>query len=303
MPAPRRWSNTYSFESSERLRAAQQRDQGEGDRACARGEHCAGKKIILQGDERTIVPARTSRPFCLRCESHIVQCARELPAFYLRLAFMLGDPAQSSVAVRSPFGPQTPVREDVDAHMRLMAALLAGWDRRVRIVKKLTLPDPDARHDTVAAVQAAAGTLVKFPAVMFALDRAWTMRAFRWPVNEELTPWLSDCEIVRTGEGYGVLMIQASGEDAGREVQYLHHRARSILLETNPPVELLVMPCRECTHRTLRRAWADSQADLYSKCDRCGDEMTQAEYDANAKRWTSYYRAHQRAKLAETAAA
>jgi hypothetical protein len=111
------------------------------------------------------------------------------------------------------------------------------------------------------------------------------------PLPPDLAEEYADYEIVRVTIDSLQPMVLADGEDAGRDIQWLHYRSRSLLLETNPPPELLITPCRQCTRRTLRRAWPDSERDLYSRCDHCQDEMSSEEYDVNSRRWVAYHRA------------
>jgi hypothetical protein len=275
----------------------------EEERRCSRGEWCSARVITWEGGERVALGAITPRAFCDTCELYLARLASQLPGFWLRLAHMIGDPLQAEVQVHIPFGPQVLLREDVDAHLRLMAVVLGGWAARVRAVPGL--PVAPLRHawDSAEGVRDNAKVLAKHPGPLFALPPGWMVRSFGFlpgrkgqpdVISEEIEAEHADTEIVRVGVGYVHLPVLASGEDAGREIQWLSYRARSILLETNPPPELLIVPCRECTWRALRRAWpaAGEERDLYSRCDHCSDEMTAAEYEANAKRWAAYYKAH-----------
>jgi hypothetical protein len=273
----------------------------EGMRRCARGEWCSGRVVTFENGERVVTPALTPRPYCDRCAKHIARCAGDLPGFWLRLEHAIGDPLQAEVPVRVPFGPQVLLREDVDAHLRLSAVLLGGWAARVRAVPQLVLSAPQHAYDSPAGVRDNARILAKHASVLLAMQPAWMTRTFRTPLSEEEQEWLADCEIVRVGAGYIEAQVRTDGEDAGRELQFLHYRARSLLLETDPPPEILITPCRNCTWRSLRRAW---DRDLYSRCDHCGDEMTLAGHGVNVTRWLAYYRAHaERPVLGEVPAA
>lgn len=131
-----------------------------------------------------------------------------------------------------------------------------------------------------------------------------TPRAPVDPIPADLVELYADHELVRVTIDSIQPMDMADGEDAGREIQYLHYRCRSLLLETNPKPELLISPCRQCSHRALYRAWPDGDRDLVSRCAQCGDEMTSDEFDVNAKRWLAYHRAHaERPVLGEAPAA
>lgn len=291
------WKVSFTDSSTlrDRARAGHNADSdAEGGDFCRRGDWCSGSTVTIENHERIIHPGRTYRSYCHACEDYLVGCARELPDLYERLEAAIGDPLQAEVWVPSPFGPQLPVREDVDAHMRLMAALLAGWEARVRFTRQLSRPDPEARTDTLEAVRRACDTLATHASVLFALQPAWMNRTFRWPLAEDLLESLADEEIVRIGEDFVTVMQLVGAAEAGGEIQYMHYRARSVLLETNPPPEILIPPCRQCEMRTLRRAWpeAGSDRDLYSRCANCRDEMTAAEYDVNSRRWLAYHRAN-----------
>jgi hypothetical protein len=239
-------------------------------------------------------PRRTYRAYCDACETFLGNCAAELGDLYRRLEAAIGDPLQAEVWVPSPFGPQLPLREDIDAHIRLMAALLPGWEARVRATARLSRPDPERRTDTLEAITRACQTLSTHIGVLLALQPAFMTRTFRLPLDDVTADWLADEEIVRAGEGYVAVMTLVGAEEAGEELQWLHYRARAMLLETNPPPEILIPECRLCELRTLRRAWpeAGSDRDVYSRCQNCRDEMTQAEYDVNARRWLAYHKAN-----------
>lgn len=259
---------------------------GEDTQHCARGIWCSDRAVTWDGAEQVITPAPVSewRPWCDLCEEWVGYCLRDLPGFWLRLAAMSGDPLQSETAVRTPFGPQLPVREDVDAHMRTMAAILAGWEMRIRRVARYSMPAGEARIGTAAAVRDTCGFLRRHIRTLLTLDQARMRRTFSLPLPEETAVMIGGEESFGTGSGYVSVMLPVGGREAGQEVLHLHYRSRSLLLETSPPAELLVPPCRRCYHRTLRRAWSAGTREVFSRCDRCGDEMNSKEYDLNATR-------------------
>lgn len=270
----------------------------ESQRYCARGEYCSQRIVTFRDGERVITPALSPRPYCDRCQEHIARCAGDLPGFWLRLAAKIGDPLQAEVQVHVPFGPQVILREDVDAHLRLTASLLGAWSARVRAVARLSAPE--GAHDSPGGIRDNARVVEKHAAVLLALQPGWMTRGFTFLpgrrgkpdlISEDIESEYGDTEIIRAGVDFVDLPVMAGGEDAGRDVQWLHYRSRSLLLETNPPPELLIPPCRQCTWRALRRAWPDGERDLYSRCDRCGDEMGPEEYDVNAKRWVACHKA------------
>jgi hypothetical protein len=258
----------------------------EGTNHCARGDWCSERTSAWDGAEQVITPAPVSewRPWCDGCEEWIGYCLRDLPGYWLRLAAMTGDPLQSETPVRTPFGPQLPVREDVDAHMRMMAAVLAGWEMRIRRVARYSLPQAEARIDTPEAVRDTCDFLRRHIRALLTLDRQPMRRTFSLPLSEEIAAMIADEPSFGTGSGYVSVMWPVGGREAGQEVLHLHYRCRSLLLETSPPAELLIPPCRRCYHRALRRAWPTGTRDVFSRCDNCGDEMSSEHYDANARR-------------------
>lgn len=300
----------------------------DGQRPCARGDWCSARTVTVIDGERVVTPAYTFRAYCDSCERYIGSLLTgttedpswAMSALYVRLAAAIGDPLQADVWVPSPFGPQVPLREDIDAHMRLMAFLAAGWAARVRAVARLAAAEqPVGSPERMTADCATLGAHVT---VLLALQPGWTTRSF--PMSRDDTPlagedWLpsgvllqprsrgdvipadvlevhADAEIIRTGVDYLHLPVKADGEDAGRELMYLHYAGRRMLLETNPPPDILLVPCRQCTERGLRRAWPSpgDERDVYSRCDNCRDEMSADDYDVNAKRWLAYHKAQLR---------
>lgn len=283
----------------------------DGQRPCARGPWCGAAAITIEDGQRVVTPAWTYRPFCEPCERHLVGLlegipddpARSFARLYGRLGAAIGDPQQADVRVPAPFGPQTPIREDIDACMRLTAVTLRGWAARTRANARLT----EARHapGTAAGVAEDAQVLALNITVLLSLQPGWMRRTYRTPLSDELAGWLADDEILSVSDHDVTVLTEVDGETAGQELLHLHYLGRRCLLETNPPPEILITPCRKCTYRELRRAWADGERDLYSRCARCNDEMTQIEYDRNVIRWNAYYRAKQRNRpvLGEPAAA
>jgi hypothetical protein len=299
----------------------------DGQRECARMEWCSERTVTVEDGERIVNPALTYRPYCDSCERHIASLlagapddpGRAMGALYQRLAKSIGSPLQADVHVPAPFGPLIPLREDIDAHMRVMASALGGWAARVRAMVRLSDAEhPFASPERVIEDAAMLGTHIT---VLLALQPGWVTRSFPmyrddeplsgedWlPSGEMLTPRSrtepipadtadthADAEIIRAGVDYVQLPVLASGEDAGLEILHMHYVGRRLLLETNPPPEILLVQCRQCTSRSLRRAWPDpgAERDVYSRCDGCGDEMGSEEYDVNARRWLAYHRANQ----------
>jgi hypothetical protein len=296
---------------------------------CARDQWCSARIITFVDGERIVTPAQSPRPYCDRCATFLADCAKDLPGYWVRLAAAIGDPLVAEVQIHSPFGPQVILREDVESHMAFMAFTLGGWAARVRSVPGLSLSPLGHPHGSAKGVRDNARVLARHITPLIALQDAWmTRQVFMPPMprDEDMralgTDWLpsadvlpprepaepipadlveefGDRELIRVTIDSLQPQVLAGGEDAGRDIQWLHYRSRSLLLETNPPPELLIVPCRQCTWRSLRRAWPDSERDLYSRCDNCQDEMDWPEYEINAKRWVAYHRAHATPVLAD----
>lgn len=323
----------YSFRSQDF-----REHESESGQSCARGDFCLGRVITWDGDTRIVTPARSPRPYCDRCQRQIGTWAGDLPGFYVRLAFLIGEPVQTewpaALSGDEGGGPQVIIREDVEGHMRLLAATVAGWAARVRAVPGLELSPPKYPHGSLGGVRDNAVILATHTGPLIALQRAWMTRLVPMPPmprDEDMmasgADWLPDgtlamprapadpipADLVELYADHELMRVTidsiqplgtADGEDAGREIQYLHYRCRSLLLETNPPPELLLVPCRQCTLRSLRRAWPESDRDLYSRCDNCQDEMDSPEYEQNSRRWLAYHKAHaERPVLADVPAA
>ena len=124
-------------------RHARRPPEEQGGDPCLRGDWCAGRTVSIQDGQRIVSPRRTYRNYCDPCAGYLAGCADELGDLYQRLEDAIGDPLQAEVRVHSPFGPQLPLREDIDAHMRLMAALLPGWEDRVSATARLSRPSPE----------------------------------------------------------------------------------------------------------------------------------------------------------------
>jgi hypothetical protein len=292
-----------------------------GQHDCERGDWCSSRLVTFVDGERIVTPGQTPRAYCDRCQEYLAGCAADLPGYWLRLSLMTGDPLQATVPVHIPFGPQVIVREDIDSWLRYAAFTLGSWAGRVRGVPGLQLSAPKYPHDTAKGVRDNAEVLRKHVSVLLALQDSWMTRqvpmppmprdedmgfpARDWlpdgslviprdpaaPFPDDLAEEYAEFELIRVTIDSIQPWMESGAVEAGRELQWLHYRARSLLLETNPPPELLIAPCRQCTWRALRRAYPESDRDLYSRCDNCGDEMDWEDYNVNAKRWLAYHKA------------
>lgn len=154
-----------------------------GQHPCARSDYCHGRTVTTVDGEPVIAPALTYRALCERCERYLAQCLEVLPAGYAALGRELRQPSRSGQPARSAFGPRLPLREDIDATMRLTAVILCGWEARVRASPRLGLAprDPLKPVHTVQAVADAAGTLADHLSVLLALEPGWMTRVIELP--------------------------------------------------------------------------------------------------------------------------
>jgi len=257
----------------------------DGQRLCSRQppEWCDGSRIVTAGDGTPHrEPGLTYQAFCPPCRDRIITCLEELPAAYERLGALLTDPLRTSTPVRTVPGPRVPLAVDVDALMRLIAAIVHGWAARVRAVARRTPPDPRRRIGTIQAVTDAAAVLTAHPDALLALQPGWTTRVFPLPLPDGLTGLIAGEEVVR-GDGTTVtVMTRRDGADAGNEILGLHYRARRMLGETRTqPESLDGVPCRNCDQMTLERAEPPSDPEMpamHSRCASCRDTMSREEY-------------------------
>ena len=257
-------------------------DQAEAGRPCSRipPELCESARTVTDPADGTTrrVPGLTPRAFCGPCEIRILGCLGSLPLMYRGLAVRIGDPARSGTAVRVPPGSRVLLNPEIDAQLRVMAAILAGWAARVRSVPGLQLAAPLHQHDTAAGVEEACGTLARHLTPLLALQPGWTTRTYSRPLTPDLEDELADEEIVRAGEHHITVMHQLGGTDAGNEILGLHWRARKLLGWTKPaPESFDGVPCQNCDEMTLERAEPPSDPDIpadHSRCAACQDTMT-----------------------------
>lgn len=268
------WS--YSFEASERLREAE-RAKDEGGDECVRGPWCAGRRIVLDGSERRIEPARTYQVFCDSCRGVIASCLAELPEAYLRLHGEIGEPARTGNSVHSPFGPRLPLRADVDELMRQIAGVLLSWHERVATVARLSVPDTQAsqRRDQALAVAGAAAVLSAHLSVLLALGPEPMVRAVRARSMPD-----------------DVTLLELAGQDAGEEILGLHRSALLVLGEIRRGRETLDgVPCTRCEEMSLERAEPPSDPKreaMWAECASCHHQMTRAQYDGWAKMYARW---------------
>jgi hypothetical protein len=294
----------------DRQRAHQQPPAGDASEQhpCARADWCYGRTVTTVDGKAVITPALTYRAYCDRCAAHVGECLDALPAAYLRLHGELGEAPRRGQAVHSPFGPRLPLREDIDALMRLMAATLCGWEARVRAVARLEPRNPELPVHTLESVGQSAEKLATHLEVLLALQPGWMVRAVNLAPGrhgkpaaicdetgqliERLEP-IADTDMMRLGVDFIATLVPLSGEDAGREILQLHYKALSTLGETRKQAETLDgVPCRnpECEDMALEMAEPPSDPSLpamYSRCASCSATMSREDFTA----WAAMYAA------------
>lgn len=289
-----------------------------GQRECARKEWCYDRTVTVQNGETTIAGKLTYRPYCDMCSLHIGDCAEGLPRSWDQLAAEIGRIPRRGQQSRAPvFGPRVPLRESLDALMRLTAVILCGWEARVRATARRVPRDPQVPIHSSEAVSKAAGTLGANLGVLLALQPAWMTRTVSLPMAPSLgattsrwarrfgqPPVISDrktgdliedlrdlagAEIVRVGLDHITLLTQAGGEQAGAEILRLHYRALAILGYAGNQAETLDgVPCRSCDDIALEMAEPPSDPRtpaMYSQCASCRAQMSREHFIA----WSAMY--------------
>ena len=286
-------------------------DAETGQRECARAEWCYDRTVTTQNGETVITGALTPRAYCDMCTGHIRECVLGLPRSWHLLAAGIGERPRAGQNSRSPFGPKLPLRENVDALMRLTAVILCGWEARVRVTARLTLRDTLASVHTIGSVKGAAETLDRNLGVLLALQPGWMTRTInlqrgpalgpttsRWVTRVGQPPVIADkatgelidqlrdlagAEIVRLGVDHVTLMTQAGGEDAGAEILRLHYRSLAILGEVGQRADTLDGVPSASRVRTWRlsapsRPRIPHLPAMYSQCASCRAQMSREDF-------------------------
>jgi hypothetical protein len=307
----RGWQHSFTRGDSfaDRQRAHRQpAGSSEGQRECLRGEWCYGRTVATVDGRAVITGALAYRPLCDRCERYLRECVAAFPAAYLRLGHELGQPSRNGQNVRSPFGPRVPLREDVDALMRLLAAVSCSWEARIRAQARLSVRDPAAPVATLESVRASARVIAGHSAVLLALPPKWMTCTIPLPPSRhgqdaavsgrtgELIEAVRDyagSDLVRVGVDFVTVLVQRDGGDGALELLRLHHRALAVLGEVGRQAETLDgVPCRnpECEDMALELAEPPSDPSLpamYSRCASCHAQMSREDFTA----WAAMYAA------------
>lgn len=306
-----RWEHSFaqgdSFKDRQRA-AAQPAGSTEGQRECLRAEWCYGRTITTVDGQTAIKGALTYRPLCDRCERYLGECVAKFPPAWIRLEYELAYRSSGGQNVRSPFGPRVPLREDIDALMRLMAAVSCSWEARIRAQAKLSLRNPGAPVATFESVRQSAHIIGNNSTVLLALPPKWMTFTIPLPPGRhgkdaaisdetgeliERVKEFAETDLVRLGVDFLTVMVERDGGDGAMELLRLHHKALSILGETGRPRETLDgVPCRnsECEEMALELAEPPSDPSLpamYSQCASCHAQMSREDFTA----WAAMYAA------------
>jgi hypothetical protein len=318
---PRKFDSGYSFRSAESLRLRDERrqhDRGrhaqlapsvttEGQRPCARGEHCARSTVtVLDNGTSRHEPALGYQAFCPGDEAAIAAALAGMPRQYAHLLAEIGNPSRRGQVIRVPFGPRIPLRLDIDSLTRFTREILSCWEERVRTAAGRSVLDTDAsrKRRGLVAVRDSAGTLGLNLSVLLALqpepvDRTMDLMQVQRIKEGELWDHLLDGTIhVSRLAGMAGIIAVLDGSHAGTEILTLEYLARAVLGQTRQrPEELEGVPCRDpgggCGWRTLVRAELPSRDDepvWWSLCTRCGDKMAETEY----REWVALCAAYER---------
>lgn len=270
---------------------------------CSRGDWCTGRTITVENGQRIITPAATPRPFCEACAGFVGECLAELPPAYRRLARALGQRPVTGNAVRVPFGPRLPLRENVDALMRQMAAALCSWEARTRAAASWNPRDPSLGVHTPEAITEAVRVLRENMSVLMALQpsqmihvvpmqpgKAGTRGQPFGEIAADIEELYGEHEMVRRGEDFLTVLIRLGAQDAGHVILRLRARCLAQLGENKPQAEMFDgIPCRQCGDMgTLERAEPPSdpaKPAMHSRCVSCDHKMPLKDF----QRWAAWY--------------
>ena len=267
-----------------------------GEGRCSRGEWCSGRTITIGSGTRTVTPAATPRAYCDGCQDYIAACLDEFPALYLRLHAELGEHRAGGVQVHMPFGPRVPLNTAIDAQMRAMTETLFSWEERIRAVASLSDLEGHENEPQDDLRDLERSVAIIYPERVSMLLSLGPQEMVRFVPAWAVTGQDEGAEVTADNGGVLRIAVLLDGRRAGQEIMHLHYMARRLLLETNPPMPLLPdFRCRVCERKALRKApppWHEDGIWFRSRCDNCGDEMTDEDYRQNALRWIAYEKAH-----------
>src|SRR5438874_7543292 len=126
---------------------------GEGQHPCVRGEHCAGRKTVLDEGKTVVVPAPTYTAYCMADRARLVGCITDLPGRYTQLGERIGDVGQGQaqgvrVSGGGSSGSRPPINLGVEAFQTQIAEILISWEERTRFAASLSPVDGNRRPST-----------------------------------------------------------------------------------------------------------------------------------------------------------
>jgi hypothetical protein len=241
---------------------------GEGQRPCARGEHCAARTTAVEDGERVVVPAATYRVFCDPDEGRIKACLEEIPHRYRQLGERIGDKGVAA-GPRVSGGGQTGspvINLGIEAFQRQITEVIFSWDERVRDPAKLS----DLAGVTVAAaLDSACGVLAAHIGALLSLEQADTYRSMDIARHETLPEDANGW--VHPAAGWIQYNTALGGVNAGIEILNLHHRALNRLGLT-PQHQDLISRCWVCGERELRRHDGTAGLADHVECLKCREQ-------------------------------
>lgn len=277
------WAHSFAETDSfrERTRAGRTADPGEDAEGelCSRGPYCSGRRIVTEGGERKVIPARTYGPFCPACRGLIASCLAELPPAYERLAGETAQMHRRGTSGHSAFGPKLPFNPVYPDLMNRIAETLLSYEERVRDAARLSALDTALsrrrnQHDAVCDAVRLLGHADYFSALL-ALPPGPMVRS----VPDRSRP-------------DEIAIVELGGKDAGEEILALHRQALLILGEIVRQREFLDgIPCRRCESISLFRAETASdpaKEAMHSDCRECHDQMSLATFTAWAQMYASW---------------
>ena len=297
----------YSFRSTD-FNGPPRRTATEGQRPCARGEHCTRASVVTDpGGGSRREPALGYQAFCPGDEAVISRALAGMPLQYACLLAEIGNPAREGQMIRMPFGPRVPLRLDIDTLARFIREVLSCWEERVRTAAHLSVLDTDSsrKRRGLIAVHDSARTLAAHLSALLALQpgpvsRDMDLMEARRIEEGKLWAYLLDGTLHAARDaGMAAIVACLDGADAGTEILTLEYLGRAVLGETRPrPEKLIGVPCRadDCGWRALARAELPSREDdpaWWSVCTRCGDRMAEEEY----REWTALCAAYERHRV------
>lgn len=243
----------------------------DGQRLCVRGEHCAGRKTVLDDGKTVVVPAPTYTAFCVADRSRILACISDFPNRYAQLGERIGDTGGSAPAGLRVSGggttPSPPINVGIDAFQRYIVEVLESWEERVRLAARLS--DVEGHRRAHIAVKTASAILTAHVDVLLSLPAETMARSKDLAQIGELAEGVTG--VVHPYAGWVSLNDDLDGVAAGEEILRLHYRCLARLGLT-PRHHDLLTACWDCELPMLRR-W-DGTAGLadHVVCRKCRSE-------------------------------